>query len=427
MENAEEIIKKIMEEKELSEDELTCLVKKKHEEYGGLLTDTGAAYAVAKDLGMEFDSKEAAEKLEVKDLKANLDSVTVQGVVSHVFPVRNWEKEKRKGKVGSFLLKDKSGEMRVVLWNSDCDIIEKGKLQKGTIVEVQDGYIKEVNNMLDLNLGGRGRIVIKEKADMDLPAIESTTVKISDLKEGLNDVDCYVRVKRIFPINEFQREKGAGKVANVVVTDGTETRLVLWDSNTKWVEELDEADVIKVEGAYVKKNQDRLELHLGWRGRLIRNPEGAPELPSVQSRNDRVTLATIKDGDNFKEVKANIVKVYPPTLFEACVKCGKKAEGTCAACGAETAMQLIENAEIDDGTAVVRAVFFRDQAEKLLGFNGEEYKKNNTLFVESELLGKEQIFQGQVKHNSVMERIEFVVRGFKDVNVQKEIENLGSI
>ncbi len=418
LDNAEDIIKKIMASGKVEEPELHTRIRDKQEEYGGLLTEAGAAYSVAKDMGIDLGLKEDERTaMPIADVKPDLEGVDIVGTVTQVFPVHEWAKETRSGKVGNIIIKDQSGEIRVALWNNDCDLIENGALQRGTQVTVQNASSRQRNDITELSVGGRARVVIK-------PGVaEDSAIRLEAIEEGMNDVSAYARIVRVFPVTEFERENGKGRVAAMVVTDGTERRLALWDDNTKWASRAKDGDIVKVEGAYVKKNRDSLELNLGWRGRLILNPESAPELPDSRPQSERVTINDLQAGDTYKELRAVVVRVFPPTEFEICSKCGAKASGE--HCNAPTKKTLILNAEIDDGTGVIRATLFRDLAEKFIGTSGEEYDASK--FREEEFTGKELLFRGQAKENEAFNRKEFVVRDFADVNVEKEIKMLKTV
>ncbi len=66
----------------------------------------------------------------------------------------------------------------------------------------------------------------------------------------------------------------------------------------------------------------------------------------------------------------------------------------------------------------------REMAEKFLGFGGEEFSLDESRFNQGEILGKELLFRGWVKKNEGFERLEFVVKGYGEVDVDKEIKML---
>jgi hypothetical protein len=96
-----------------------------------------------------------------------------------------------------------------------------------------------------------------------------------------------------------------------------------------------------------------------------------------------------------------------------CPKCGKT----------ETGYSLIVNAEIDDGTDVVRATFYRQMGEKFLGLSGKELKDSQALFdkARKKLLGEEYVFVGETRLDSQFNRMNFIVRSFNNMDVQKEL------
>ena len=85
---------------------------------------------------------------------------------------------------------------------------------------------------------------------------------------------------------------------------------------------------------------------------------------------------------------------------------------------------------IDAGTASMRAVFFSDAAEKLLGMSKADAKKifdrkkKLEAFLSLIPLGKEFLFEGVVRRNNFFDRTEFIVNNVKSVDVKKEIERL---
>ena len=409
LENRDAIVEKLV-ESGMGQGDVEAAIKEKQEEYGGLLTEAGAAYAIAKENGVDVGMDPEPKPIKINEVKADVDGIDVSGEVTHVFPVKNWEKGGKSGRVGSIIVKDPTGEIRVTLWNNDCDMIENGELQRGAKVNVLNAGARERNGMAELSLGYRGEIKVLEKGKAKL-------TKLKDVAEGMNDVSFAARVERMFPLTEFERNGKPGKVLSMIVSDGTECRLALWDDNAKWDGKIHEGDTILVEGAYVRVNRGKPELNLGWRGRLIPNPEGvALSLGGVA----REKVSGLKGGEK-KEIRATIVKVYPPNTYSICSKCGKKHDGEC--CGpAKPAM--VVNAELDDGTGVVRGVFFRDQAEKLLGCTAEDYAKDESVFDEAKPLGDEMVFNGTTRHNEAFGRDEFIVREFHEVNVEKEIEML---
>lgn len=424
LDNEEGIIDKIITKSSMPREELEDKIIKKKEEYGGLLTTAGAAYSIAKDLGIDLELEGDVVRItQIKELDADLGRASVRGVVTHVFPVKNWEKNGKGGTVASVTLKDSTGETRLTFWNDDCQKLEK--LMVGSQIEVQNALTRKRGEIVELSYGRASQLLLKESPDS--PQFEEKLIKLDELEEGMENVNCYAKIVRIFPAKNFERKDGKrGSVANLVINDGTETRLALWDQNSAWTNKLDPGDTLKIEYAYVRENNGSLELNLGWKGRLIKNPKSAPELPDIKvEKSARKNITELKEGDNYKEIRAVVVQAYQPIVFSFCPKCMKKTEGTCQECKVEAKQTLIFNSELDDGTGVIRGVFFRDMAEQFLGITAKEFQEGG--YDINKILGIEKIFQGQTKLNQRFERDEFIVRRIKDIDLDYEIKVLEGV
>ncbi|MCD6414918.1 MAG: hypothetical protein J7L23_04820 [Candidatus Diapherotrites archaeon] len=407
LDNEEGLEEKILAKTSLSKEQLAKEIEKKQEEYGGLLTRAGAAYSIAKDLGVELDIKEDVKLTPIGELDETLRTASISGEVKTVFPAREWAKNK---KVGSLIVSDASGSVRVSFWNDDCKLLDEAR--EGSRLELRNLMVRK-RNELELSYGRSSQIVFKSKPELNY-------IKLSALAEGQKNVNFFARVRRVFPKREFSTNNRKGQLASIIVSDGTDARLVLWDKQADWSEKLHAGDIIRAEGAYVKMNRGALELNLGWKGRIEVNPDGAPELPDV-STSERVKIKELQVGDKYKEIKAVIVQAYKPVPLEVCPKCGKRVSGKCPECGVESITTAILNCELDDGTGVIKGVFYRDIAEQLLGIKRDEPKSIEN-YDTNKILGEEKIFRGQVKENQRFGRKEFVVREIEDVNLDKELK-----
>jgi hypothetical protein len=128
--------------------------------------------------------------------------------------------------------------------------------------------------------------------------------------------------------------------------------------------------------------------------------------------------------NSFAEVRATIVDVFKPTILEVCPNCGSMLKPDCPKCGkVEKAYSLITNAELDDGTDVVRGTFYRQIGERLLGISAKDLKEKPELFDERrrKLLGDEYVFVGESRFDQAFNRMNFIVRSFNNIDIQKEL------
>ena len=420
--NKEKIIERIIEETGISRDKLDEMIKKKIEEYGGLLTEAGAAFSIARELGVKIEIKQEKEEwTDISKVNEDLGFVNIAGIVKAVTLVKEFDRDGGKGKVVRILVADSSGEIWVVLWNQDAELVEAGKIGPGTIIGVKNGTIrKNLAGELEINVGMRGRVIINPNIDKELPEIEKPK-RISELREGMENISIYGKVLAIFPKREFSSGDRTGKVASIIVSDGTEARVVLWGDLADMADKLSIGDIVKIENAYTKENNGKLEIHLNWKSRLVLNPQDAPDLDNISVRKIiRKKISELKPSE-FVEVRGVVVHIYPPNIINICPVCGEIVEDICPEHGTSK-KTIILNMEIDDGTDVIRGVMFRELAERFLGIKevtDEEIREGM-----DRRLGDELVFEGNVKENKLFDRNELHVKSFSQVDLNQEIEML---
>jgi len=300
LDSAEAIIKKLL-DRGMSPSEVKDRIKKKQDEYGGLLTEAGAAYSVAKEAGIDFEAQSGETK--IKDLKDRQLNVNLTATVERASPVREFEKDGRKGTVANLTITDGTGSINLVVWNKDPAVLNA--ITKGTALKILNSYVKSRNDSIELNIGNLGALSVVGQKEID------TRTNLKDLKDNA-----------------------------------------------------------------------------------------------------------------YSEIRATIVDVFKPTILEVCSNCGSMMKPDCPKCGKASAnYSLIVNAEMDDGTDVIRGTFYRQTGEKFLGLLGKELKDRPELFDARKraLLGEEYIFEGETKFDQQFDRMNFIVRSFNKMDVQKEL------
>ena len=121
-------------------DEIDRLVEAKRAKLSGVISREGAAQIVAAELGISFNK----EKVKNNELLPGMRKVGVVGQVIRLFPVREFKKGNREGKVANFILADDTGNTRVVLWDTNhIALIEKGEIKEGDFVEITNSSFRD--------------------------------------------------------------------------------------------------------------------------------------------------------------------------------------------------------------------------------------------------------------------------------------------
>ncbi len=252
---------------------------------------------------------------------------------------------------------------------------------------------------------------------------------LSNVTAGMQNVDVIGKVARVFPIREFETEKGKGRVKNIILADSSgSVRLSLWNDEID-AYQIGEGDVLHIRGFARQDNIGEPEIRLGRYGGIEKSDEVIDA--KIERRVERCFIRDLKEGQ-YRDVRAALLQVFETNPFySVCKECGSSVEEKCGQhpdAGAD--YEMVISGIIDDGTESIRAVLFRENAEKILGFSKDEArnifdgkKTLQAVFANIEL-GKEYIFEGRARKNDFFQRLEFIVGAVKDVSVKEEIKML---
>ncbi|MBI4019122.1 MAG: DUF2240 family protein [Candidatus Aenigmarchaeota archaeon] len=251
-----EMITKIAADSGLNESEIKARVQEKQEELSGLISEEGAVYIVAKELGVQLLKKK--ERLYIGSIVPGMKNVDVVGKITKIFPVKEFKTDKAEGKVVNIIIADHTGSVRLSLWNEELQVLEQTKIGdvihfKGFSREGYDGYA-------ELRIGKYGLLQrSSEKIDVaEEPTAQIERSSIKDLQEGYRREvrACLMQLfnsNMFYPVcpqcraslkeaNGFKCEEH-GEVSpehNIVLTgiidDGTESiRVVLFNEQAEFV------------------------------------------------------------------------------------------------------------------------------------------------------------------------------------------------
>ncbi|MBI2583494.1 MAG: hypothetical protein HYW25_02405 [Candidatus Aenigmarchaeota archaeon] len=247
------------------------------------------------------------------------------------------------------------------------------------------------------------------------------TIKICNVIPGMMNAEIIGIIGKIIT-KEYSGKKGSGKLCSLMLTDETgSVRVVLWNDEISRVEGAKEGDALRVRG-FVKQGMFGPEIMLG--------KEGFAEV--TERGPDKIRIADLREGHK-PDVRAALVWLFESSPFyDICPKCGVSLKGGEYKCVAHGEVQpgyaLRVSGVIDDGTGSMRCVFFKENAERILGADAEKAKdivlrKGVTeLFKNAQL--REYIFSGRVRKNAIFDRIEFVVDKINEVDPVKEAKQM---
>ena len=168
---------------ELNREEVMRRIEEKKKTVGaGYLTDQGALFLVAGELGVSLRKAEASSDMRVGDLYIGANDVTVVARVLAVYPVAVYnKKDGGQGRYRRMVLFDGKNTVRLTAWEEGVEQVEKLGIQVDSPVRVANGYVKQgLDGRPNLNLGKRGKLEVltEEKTVAKLPALETLVQKL---------------------------------------------------------------------------------------------------------------------------------------------------------------------------------------------------------------------------------------------------------
>ncbi len=135
----EQIVQMISRSSELSAEDIERKIEAKRARLSGLISKEGAAQIVASELGINFEK----QKMRISELLGGMKRISLTGKIIKMNRVIEYNKNNRSGKIGSFVIADETGNMRVVLWDTNhISLVEKGEINEGDVVEISGADVR---------------------------------------------------------------------------------------------------------------------------------------------------------------------------------------------------------------------------------------------------------------------------------------------
>ncbi|MBU0761699.1 MAG: hypothetical protein KKD39_01625 [Candidatus Altiarchaeota archaeon] len=362
MVEVDELVAKVVDASGKKVDEVRALMGEKRTRTHGLLSDYGAIYAVAKELGVELGEGEISIS-SIAQIRPRA-SVNVAGRVKTIYSVREFQrKDGSTGKLASAEIIDKTGETRVVLWDSNSSVI--GKLRVGDILLVKNGFAKENQGRIEVHAGALTTTSINpENLKGEYPEIEERIDDVGALESGIPSINLLVRASRVYPKTEFTKKDGTtGYRASFIAEDKTgKARVVLWDTLADSTPE--EGDIVRVDSAYTKEGLNgEVEIHCGSRARIEKSDVKLDLPPLPKTKQGLVKISEITGDMRGFDVNARVLRVYDARQYSG---------GT------------MQSMILGDDSGTIRIVFWNDKSADAAKINEGDallvknaYSKNN--------------------------------------------------
>ncbi|MDD4563615.1 MAG: OB-fold nucleic acid binding domain-containing protein [Candidatus Nanoarchaeia archaeon] len=248
MQNYDLLIDRISKASNIEKDEIERRVEAKKAKLSGLISKEGAAQIIAAELGISFENQD----LKISEIMPGMRKVNVIGKIINLFPVREYEKNGKSGKVSNFILADETGNCRVVLWDMNhISLIENSEIKEEDSVEIKNASIR--NN--EIHLSGFSEFKKSNKTFDNVLTKKVTKEETIDEIQNGQSVKLRGLVVQVFPVRYYNICPDCGKkvvdengfyncnehgkvepkkrgILNLVLDDGNESiRVVIFGEN----------------------------------------------------------------------------------------------------------------------------------------------------------------------------------------------------
>ena len=304
------MIEFVLEKKpETTLEQLKELIEEKKRRIGaGYLTDQGALFLVAADLGISFENTPQSQ-VRIKDLYVGARDINLSVRILSIYPIRKYTRKDSEDQIENRTLTvfDRDGSIRVKLWNKLAHGPDELRLKPGDIVKITNGYIKSgLDGKPVVNLGESSNIELESENRESIPDLESIKLDVDMVTTEQEHVVIDGVIKSAPRIVEFSDPRGEVKKSlQTILSNGDSTRnlrVAIWNVNENNIPRiLNVNSRVRIIGARIKQanlqygNGD-LEIH-GDEGTVI-------EAIDKQGNYDVITVRIISNGnpDNFGRI-----------------------------------------------------------------------------------------------------------------------------
>ena len=312
-----------------AEDVRELIDEKKRKIGAGYLTDQGALFLVAADLGISFENNQSTQT-SIKDLYIGANDVNLSARVINIYPVRKYTRRDTNEEVQNRTLTiyDKDSSIKVRLWDQHVSFPEEYDVKPGDLVKISHGYTKSgLDNKAIINLGSKGIIEKSSSSSTnddssEIPSLDAISKTVDEIKEPVDNIivtgvlSSNPRVSRYV---NFRNEQGKSLHIPLSNEDGTKTvRSIIWNINEDKIPEIfTQGSKVKLIGVRVKQgnpqySNEEFEIH-GDEGTII-------QVQQIKHIGGEGSDITAEEEEEFDGSKVVVLKILSSgTEFESSV------------------------------------------------------------------------------------------------------------
>jgi len=263
----EELITKLLEKvPELSRSVIEERINEKKEKVGaGYLTDQGAIFLVAADLGVSLEQTQKSE-VAIKDLYIGAKEVTLESRVLNISPTKQFTKKDGSSfSLRTITVYDNNSTASVKLWDEKANLPGLEDLKPGDLIKIIKAYVKsDLTGAPTINIGS-GASIETSQSESDIVSIDSKITDVSEISDDQRDLIVSGILGSAMSLLEFTNSKGQPSKALKFRLRGENKNLVnvvLWGKDESILPKVIGQDAkVKLFGVRTKTGMQGLEIH----------------------------------------------------------------------------------------------------------------------------------------------------------------------
>ena len=318
----------------MSREELSVMVERKKQESHGLLSDEGAVRLLAQQLA-GLSGQSSISDLRISSVQAGLSDATVSGEILSISQLREFQRSD--GSVGKLVrvkLRDNSGQLTCVLWDSSAEIIVNEELGVGSMLRLAHGYTRlGLAGEIEFHLGSRSNIEVLSRVAETVPG---TNIREATERIAVNTAPETVRVR----IRKLQKSRGEnGPAWALCENEEGLTMAKFWDDNMETVLSMGEGSVITIKNPWITERNGMVYLNAGSRSSITK------ELVDIEAA-PPVVISSIKPGPKLYTTRGVVIERSDPREIET--REGRRTR--------------VSNIRVEDGTGKIRIALWDNHA-----------------------------------------------------------------
>jgi hypothetical protein len=286
----------LQEKPEINAEMIKDLIEEKKKTIGaGYLTDQGALFLVAADLGISFENVPKVNS-GIKDLYVGAKEISVTGRIMNIYPTRKFVKKETQEEIKNrtITIYDNDSAVKIKLWDPLTDFPEEKELKPGDLIRITRGYVKaSLNGRPLVNLGSNSSIDLIDGGGTDIKGIDSIAISVDETNQPRENTVIVGKISSNPRISEFTNGRGdRSKLLQLQISnqDGSRTiRVVIWNiDELRLPKVLEIGAQIKLIGVRVKQGNPQygnsdFEIH-GDEGTVMEFSENQMEIEAIPLR-----------------------------------------------------------------------------------------------------------------------------------------------